>query len=79
MKAKQLLENGAVRAWGYMMDGELADCARQERDKPRRTGKNRYNDALIAVGYRAVKVIILTEKDYQRLVRASQRTGVAHE
>lgn len=72
IKTSKLLPPEAVLAWGYEWeDGELVDSTRA--DKPRKTGKNRYNDALIAVGAKAVRVRIIREKDYSRLLRAALR------
>lgn len=72
IKTSKFLPPEAVAAWGYEWeDGELVDNARH--DKPRRLSKGRYNDALIAVGAKAVKVRIIRAKDYTRLLRAAQR------
>ena len=63
------LDIQAPLAWGYVWpdSGELVKGARP--DRPRKTGKSRYNDAIVAVGARAVRVRIVRDRDYQELLR----------
>lgn len=72
IKVRKFLHPEAVAAWGYEWDsGELVDAAR--RDKPRKTGKSRYNDAMIAVGAKAVRVRIIRASDYTKLLRRAMK------
>lgn len=77
MKRNKLKPVDAPLSWGYAWkDGKLinvADCQR-----PRKLGRNTYTSAMQAVGARVVRVRIIRDRDYKRLLRAAVNGSPPH-
>lgn len=69
---KSIRDIQAPLAWGYQWaDGAVINIA--EHTRPRKLGRRTYTSAMQAVGARVIRVRVIKDSDYKRLIRAASR------